>query len=357
MPTPKFLATEKLLPWLTRQAADRRVLAPVREGEAVVFRPFASGRTLCLDQPATVSPKTALIPPSETLMAYRYVKDPEDPDKVVLDVHETLHTTPTLLFGVRPCDARGAAVIDRVFADPENPDKYYTARRDTTVVASIACTTPAPTCFCHWTGGDPAGSEGSDILLTPVTGGYLALALTPRGEPFLEDENFTAPPESAQDEAEAAHAAAREALGEATDLTGAPEHIAALFDHTDLWQQVSDKCLSCGVCSYVCPTCYCFNITDEPKGSTGTRVRSWDNCMSALFTLEGSGHNPRADKSQRFRNRVGHKFAYYPQSHGGEIACVGCGRCIRSCPVSMDIREVLCGVLAHEPHTETEAQS
>ena len=98
--------------------------------------------------------------------------------------------------------------------------------------------------------------------------------------------------------------------------------------------------MSCGACTYLCPTCYCFNMTDEQAVNKGERIRSWDSCMFPHFTLETSGHNPRSKKAQRFKQRVGHKFVYYPEKYG-ELACSGCGRCIRFCPISMEIGKVV----------------
>ena len=119
----------------------------------------------------------------------------------------------------------------------------------------------------------------------------------------------------------------------------------------DFWQRWTDRCLSCGACTYFCPTCYCFTITDEGEGLSekgGRRLRSWDNCMSPLFTREASGHNPRTAKALRMRNRVSHKYWYAPDYSDGRFACTGCGRCIKQCPVSLDIREIVLNAIADD---------
>ena len=100
------------------------------------------------------------------------------------------------------------------------------------------------------------------------------------------------------------------------------------------------RCISCGTCTYVCPNCYCFNISDELVETRGERYRTWDNCFNPIYTEETSGHNPRAQKSNRFRNRFSHKFWYYPEKYDS-LLCSGCGRCIMHCPTRIDIREVL----------------
>ena len=119
--------------------------------------------------------------------------------------------------------------------------------------------------------------------------------------------------------------------------------VAARFTDVDFWEKETDRCLSCGACTYFCPTCYCFNITDEGEATSekgGRRLRTWDNCMSPLFTREASGHNTRMEKALRMRNRVSHKFSTYPENWG-TFSCNGCGRCISNCPVSLDIRQIV----------------
>jgi len=107
-----------------------------------------------------------------------------------------------------------------------------------------------------------------------------------------------------------------------------------------IWATIHGKCLACGTCTWMCPTCHCFDISDEVKGNDGVRIRSWDSCMFPLFTKETSGHNPRTSQKERWRQRVMHKFKYYVDNFNA-IACVGCGRCVMSCPVNLDIRKVV----------------
>ena len=127
----------------------------------------------------------------------------------------------------------------------------------------------------------------------------------------------------------------------APDISAAAKRLEARFNDMDFWTAQTDKCLSCGACTYMCPTCQCFTITDEGDSLGGRRLRSWDNCMSPLFTREASGHNPRAAKAARMRNRVSHKYWYAPGYSEGRVACTGCGRCVRQCPASLDIREIV----------------
>jgi ferredoxin len=317
------------------------VLVPTNVDGTVKFEPYDSEREIILDAQATAPPKEAVFPQTETLLRYRYHKDPEHPETQSVDLKEDLPEDKVVVFGARPCGTRGFVIYDRVFATDAITDPYYKARRDNTAFITIACDTTEHTCFCHWVGSHPADSEGSDVVLHPVQNGYVAHAVTEKGEQLLEQAGGQAASADQEKEAQAVHDRVMQELGEAPDLSGVPASLLQIFDNLDFWNDVSAKCISCGACTYLCPTCYCFNITDESYGLSGKRIRTWDNCMSYLFTLEGSGHNPRMTKAHRLRNRVGHKFSYYPELHGGVFACCGCGRCIKHCPMAVDIREII----------------
>ena len=356
----RYIARGELARALDDMARGRVTYAPRREGDAVVFRPRAEGEEPLLAR-ATVPPKGVIFPQSERLFAFIREKDPNDPGHTTVRLDSTVDIQPALIFGARPCDARGFHIFDRVYLNGPHRDPYYAARREATVVVTLACTKAGSTCFCHWTGCGPADTTGSDILLTPVgegaDAGFVAVAVTERGGAVLEAANLPEADAARSDAAQAVHAATQAALdaqSPAPDLSATPARLLERFSDNDFWRDMSDKCLSCGACTYLCPTCYCFNITDENDGGDGMRgrrLRSWDNCMSSLFTREASGHNPRMGKALRLRNRVGHKFSYYPQLHEGVVSCNGCGRCITGCPVSVDIREMV--VRATEANEET----
>lgn len=343
----RYMEKDALPAWLEAVGKSRLVLAPRLQGKSTAFLPFDPSKGVSLKGLATASPKHALIPRHETLMEYQYTKTDQIPPRTGLEVRELIPDQPVLVFGARPCDARGFTVLDRVYDAGAKRDIYYCARRDKTIVATLACTEPADTCFCTRVGGGPDDATGSDIMVTELDQRYILEAVTPRGEAFLLEQQLPDASEFAA-KAQACRDAVRAAMPEGESLLDAPDKVEALFNEMPFWDEIAAKCLSCGACSYLCPTCYCFNITDEPKGNKGVRVRSWDNCMSFQFTLEGSGHNPRATKSHRMRNRVGHKFCYYPTLHGGALSCVGCGRCIAHCPVSMDIRSIVSKALVYE---------
>lgn len=339
----RFVNTDGLPAFLAYLSKDARVLAPVEkpaDKKSVVFEEWTLDKPFTLEK-ATVPAKEAVLPQCETLLTYRRVKNPEDPSCVSLTLDDTPQALPTVVFACRPCDARGYVTLDRPYLQGPLLDPYYRARREQLTVLTLTCPRGCSTCFCHWVGGGPSSPEGSDVLMTEVEGGIVLQGLTPKGDALLEGSGLEDGTARFSD-AEAARKAAWATLDKAPDLKSAPARVAARFTDVDFWEKETDRCLSCGACTYFCPTCYCFNITDEGDGyqKPGRRLRTWDNCMSSLFTREASGHNPRTAKALRMRNRVSHKFATYPENWGA-FSCNGCGRCIGNCPVCLDIRAIV----------------
>jgi len=239
------------------------------------------------------------------------------------------------------CDAGSVTTFDPVYGGNKFKDVYYLKKRQATVFVVRACAEVLSTCFCNWVGGDPANSKNADVLATELTDGWLLQPVTERGEKVLVSPLLKDAPATADGQAATIHDNARKALGEAPNLEGIDAALFTLFSDNNFWYRESAACLACGSCTYLCPTCHCFSITDETSAGNGVRLRSWDTCMAALYTLEASGHNPRSLKAARMRNRVGHKFAYFLRNNDGQISCCGCGRCIKSCPSSVDIRQIV----------------
>jgi sulfhydrogenase subunit beta (sulfur reductase) len=319
------------------------------DGRVTEFLPYRSGMVPVLNRQSALPPKKVLAPQVETLLQFEYLKDADDPSKSTIRLEDEPTVHRTLVFGARPCDVRGFLTMDRVFKEGPYVDPYYGRRRANTFLATLVCREADGACFCSSVGGGPADMEGSDYRLTPVDGGYVVEVVNTEGEaPSLFDSIFDsagcAPTENQEAQArEAVEKASLQRVGD-LDLESAPQTFKQRFQDMGYWREVAERCLSCSICTFVCPTCYCFTITDETKDMRGERLRSWDSCMSYQYTSEASGHNPRPTRLERFRNRVGHKFSYIPEKYDGLIGCCGCGRCIRSCPVSVDIRKVVDGL-------------
>ncbi|GHU94705.1 hydrogenase [Deltaproteobacteria bacterium] len=345
MSTLRILTSDGLPAFLSfLSQKHHRVLVPVVKSankRSVIFEPWRAGMPVVLEK-ATVPPKEAVLPQCETLLTYKKSKNQEDLGDITVSLDDTPEALSTVIFACRPCDARGFRVLDRPFLNGLFADPYYKARRESLTVFTITCSSGCNTCFCHWVGGGPSSPEGSDVLMTKIEEALMLQAISPAGETLLKDCDL---PDGKDvfPRAEAVRKAAWASLAPAPDLKQVPQKIAALFGNDDFWQRQTSACLACGACTYFCPACYCFNITDEGDGfgvHGGRRLRSWDNCMSSLFTHEASGHNPRMRKMPRMRNRISHKFSTYPENWG-TFSCNGCGRCISNCPVSLDIRAIV----------------
>jgi sulfhydrogenase subunit beta (sulfur reductase) len=307
-----------------------RVIAPTKQDGIVSFERVESINAIRLDYNNTrQAPKSVFFPRSETLFSYRQGEMTAVP----------LSDQPRVVVGIRPCDARSPTLLDKVFDTPDSQDPYYVGRRENTVLVGLACNTPLSTCFCTAVGGGPFWTEGLDLLLTDLGDRYMVEVASERGEVLIAEHPDFRPATEEDLKLKAEIAAHAEAMVSGPDVTGITEKLDGLYDDS-VWDEIQQKCLGCGVCTYLCPTCHCFDIVDEGDSRKGRRVRNWDTCQFALFTHHASGHNPRPTGKERMRQRVMHKFNYFVHNLG-EIACVGCGRCVRDCPVNLDIRAVI----------------
>ncbi len=247
---------------------------------------------------------------------------------------------PIGIFGVRPCDAKGFVTVERVFDDDKYRDFYWAARRENSLVISLGCNLPLSSCFCNWMGGGPFDVSGSDVLAIDIGEDYILKSITENGEKAISSLKSVEKACSGDIErAEAIGEKALESMAKSPELEPLKASLDSLFDDS-FWDEVTAKCLGCAVCTFSCPTCYCFDIQDESRRGKGVRLRIWDTCQFPIFTKEGSGHNPRKSQMSRLRQRFMHKFSYMVETQG-EFGCVGCGRCISLCPVNIDVREFM----------------
>jgi ferredoxin len=309
-----------------------KVFAPVQADKVAIFAPVCEGDALAFDKPNTrTSVKSVLFPQTETLFCYERCGR----NMAIKDV--PLDNERKVVFGVRACDAASMKALDAVFSSKDYTDPYYMKRRENTTFVVSACNEPEPTCFCTSFGLGPWSREGADVFVCDLGDHRVAESLTEQGEALLTamgGEDLAEAPAEAGKLKEAAEKAVKKV--ELGDLSA---KLKRLFNDAR-WEALSERCLGCGICSYICPTCHCFDIQDEVGQECGKRVRNWDTCMLPLFSLHVSGHNPRTSGHQRIRQRVMHKFNYFVENFG-QVACVGCGRCIQSCPANMDIREII----------------
>ncbi|MHB1361220.1 MAG: 4Fe-4S dicluster domain-containing protein [Thermoleophilia bacterium] len=348
-----FINIDKISRLLEQLAENADVWAPreLAGTGTAIFERWQNGEAVDLEHITSISAKDVVLPRTEKLFDFNYAfgglgsaaggVSSGEPGNAApsesIELEAAITAPETVLFGARACDARALTVLDALFDNPEGEaynDPNYQARRAALTVVTLACTTSDAACFCSSFGDGPAEKAGSDLIMYPVEGGYLAEAATAKGESILAaaaplfEESGAEPPQLAE-------------TATVEGLAGLQQQLPAIFKDLDFWNEMTATCISCGFCSHGCPTCYCFNIHDEMSGDRqGERRRSWDACMFYVYTQEASGHNPRPTQAYRYRNRINHKFSYYPINQG-ETLCTGCGRCIRGCPTNMDIREVL----------------
>lgn len=247
----------------------------------------------------------------------------------------------TVFFGVRPCDMQSIQLLDKVFLSEGSVDKKYKEKREKSVFISFACTEPYETCFCTSTDLSFLKNEIADILFFKIDNDKYLGRISEKGlnllEEFNEEINFKRQIASKEqiDELEELNRQFEDKFKINFDLNKELPGLKEFF-YDDYFEDKAFKCLGCGICSYVCPTCHCFTIADNANKNEGYRMRCWDYCLNADFTLMAGGHNPRTEKGARLRQRFLHKGYYFPEKHN-LLGCVGCGRCLAKCPVSMDI--------------------
>lgn len=307
-------------------AGSADVLVPSVVDGVSKFAPWSQGVELRLDlQNTKLPPKDLLFPATEKM--YRWTRK----DGELSIEQEPTTATPFVLFGVRPCDVLSIDRLDDVFLTKGYIDEFYHAKRDALLIVAIACAQAGETCFCESMGGNPNEAPSADVLLREAGDAYVVTAQTPKGEEALAGwAQFTS-------EGDPTPAEATCTLS--VDMEGVAEFLPSLFE-SELWDDVSNTCLTCGTCTYVCPTCHCFDISQERRADEGNRFRCWDSCMFTDYTLMAGNHNPRSNKSQRVRQRFMHKLCYFEQRYGSPL-CVGCGRCLIDCPAAVDITRIV----------------
>ena len=308
------------------------LIAPVEKAGQVDFDVWSADKKLRLDILKTVkSAKDAFFPQVENMVRFHM-----DGKKIEIDPVEVMNED-FVIFGVRACDARSFELLDRVFLS-EPTDPFYAARREHGTVVTLACNEPEENCFCSNFGIDAADPAG-DVTAWIVGEELFLRANTAKGEKLiaeLDDADDTA----IADTQKAIRAITAKLPLADLDLEGFDgEHLMEKFNDPK-WAELSQACLGCGTCTFVCPTCQCYDVRDFDTGSGIQRYRCWDSCMYSDFTLMAHGTN-RPTQVERFRQRFMHKLVYFPSNNEGLYSCVGCGRCLAKCPQGLNIVKVI----------------
>ena len=327
---PKTLSLQNLHRFIDALLAEGvRVIGPKRTGTLTVYAPLEKGEELDLAGLPRRSAKEAFFPPCETILSFE-----KRDGKTTVSDPDFDRFPETVLIGARPCDAAAPGILDAVFSwDYDDP--FYLERRKRTTIIGIACTTADDSCFCTAVGCAPDARKGSDLFLVPLAGDSFAVeALNAKGSVLkARHEGLLATGDSGRPLPLAVPGV------EPIDLEKIRAWLDENFEHP-LWKEIADRCAGCGACAFLCPACHCFDMVDEGNEAGGCRRKHWDACGFGKFTMHASAHNPRDVQPQRYRNRIMHKFKYYNDKFG-QTLCTGCGRCIRWCPVGIDIKAVL----------------
>ena len=311
---------------------------PIKKAGEVNYETWEEGKEVSLETLKTVkSPKNIFFPQTENMMKFKTNGKALE----VVDVRQDYTDRPIVCFGVKACDYKAMEVLDKVFL-AEPVDTYYKARRDATTIVTLACSKPEESCFCGVFGIDATAPQGD--VTTWLDDKYLYWqSNTEKGEKLTNavKELLEA---GGEEEVSAQREKTQEILAKlpfaALDLSRfQPENLNELFEAKE-WEEMSEACLGCGTCTFVCPTCQCFDIRDFKTNEGVLRYRCWDSCMYSDFTLMAHG-NSRTTQMQRFRQRFMHKLVYYPLQNGGLYSCVGCGRCVNKCPQRLNIVKVI----------------
>ncbi len=330
--------------FLERLHQDASVCGPRGEDSEYKFGPIDDPEDLDLGYDTTILPiKKYFFPPRETIFTFENGQTSE--------ISDIIPQEKKILLGVHPCDLAALDFLDRVFLGFRS-DPRYLRRRDNFLIFALTCKEVGKECFCLSMGTGPEASDGYDVLMTDIGGKYLLEAGTPQGEDILRSLQL---PQAREEDFEAKMSlieSLKESFTRSIDMEGMPELCMQSQDHP-VWEREGEICLACGQCGNVCPTCFCFDIRErvEPSLNKGERYREWDVCLLKEFSQVAMGGNFRPERSARLRQFICHNLSYGSYQYS-MTKCVGCGRCIKVCPVDIDITEI-----AHELREKPEQEA
>jgi sulfhydrogenase subunit beta (sulfur reductase) len=345
------IAKSELDSGLEKLEKSFRLIGPVKEKEFHLFKPLDPGQKPDLEYSNTrLSARSVIYPQSEVM--FEYSLDKNDDQYAILKEPGKDYQERAII-GIRPCDADAYEIVRRNFDTPEYKDPYWLKSFESKTLVGLACKNPCPTCFCKSAGSGPYSDKNLDIMLIDNGDHFLARVMTEKGEKLAQSAGWETAADNAAETIDKLKNESESKLKSSVSTDNlADQPLNALYEaEAAIWEAEAFSCINCGTCTHACPTCWCFDVQDETYGKSGVRMRNWDSCMYPLFSVHASGHNPRGAKIARVRQRFMHKLKYYVDKYEAGIQCTGCGRCVRLCPVNIDIRRICNKMNSYNPES------
>ncbi|MEF3281035.1 MAG: 4Fe-4S dicluster domain-containing protein [Elusimicrobiota bacterium] len=316
-----------------------KVVAPVKKGNGnYVFQEVTSSQDIAFDYiPTIIPPKKYFMPPKEKIIEFK--KNGEFKEKAVINVEKIA------IFGVHTCDLSGLQCLNIVFN--EKPvDHNFLMRKENIFIIGLECNSYCDEYASCALVNAHLPNGGYDLFFTDLGDRYIINVNTQEGEEFVENMNLSQV--SSKDLADLEKIREEKKKIFKNEINVDPSKIPQIFEkayNSKVWEDVASKCLSCGNCTNVCPTCYCFDMQDKVNLdlASGERIRIWDSCQFETFAKVSGGENFREERSLRQRHRVYRKFKF-PVDKYNRFFCTGCGRCSRTCMAKINLKEILVNI-------------
>ena len=337
----KLVAKKDVVHVLEAWSKDYSILAPsLRENGDCVFDAFDASMFTIEYRKPPMPPKSSYLPQNESIFSVENGT-----------FTPVIHHEKTMLFGIRACDLTGIRQA-RSFYSRDVDDVYHRSHAEDTLIVVHACSWPQnETCFCTTVHSGPYAQEGFDIQLFDMGTDFLVESGSDAGRSLIAQEPFRDfDVDDAAERLSRVKHMAHNSIPIVVEVVDAMEVLKGAGANEGVWEHFGRKCITCGGCVYVCPTCTCFNVVDRVTAEgSGERMRTWDTCLYAGFTREASGHNPRPSQASRLKRRHEHKLVHFNpvDNQGALCGCVGCGRCSDYCPVHIGTLEVVKAIADH----------